>query len=153
MKLYLLRHGDAPYDSQTGERALSARGAEETARVVAARSEELQQLTHIVCSPARRARETLAVVRKTVPLRAELIFDDCLLSDSHVARVEAFVDQLSDDSAAILLVTHQPLIGSIFQYLLDKPQSLPFLGTANLVALELSAFGRGCAELCWLDKP
>ncbi len=155
MRLYLLRHGDAPFDDSCGERVLSAKGALQTAKVAGGRAEELQQLSHIICSPSRRARETFSVLSDQLQLSVELLFDDCLRTESSVSRVETFIDRLTGEQSvnAILLITHQPLIGSLFRYLLDRADDHTFLGTSNLVAVQLIAFGRGCGELCWIDTP
>ena len=66
MLIYLLRHGDAPYDSSSNERALSFRGEEEVRSVVAQHSEGLSSLELIVCSPVLRARQTLKVMTETL---------------------------------------------------------------------------------------
>ena len=149
-----MRHGDAPFDNVSGERVLSPQGAKDTAKVVTARAKELTRLTHIICSPSRRARQTLSVLQKTVKTSAELIFNDCLRSESSVPRVEKFIDSMTVKGPMnVLLVTHQPLIGSIYRYLLDQPQDPTFLSTSNLACFELVTFARGCAELRWLDSP
>lgn len=153
MRLYLMRHGDAPFDLAAGERILSVAGVEDTIRIVGNRAKELNQLSHIVCSPSRRARETLAVVQNVLDLSAELIFDDCLRTDGTVSRVETFIDKLPTPPAAILLLSHQPLVGFIYRYLLDQPYDNTFLSTASLAAFEMPAFGRGCGELQWMDMP
>lgn len=155
MLLYLLRHGDAPYDATLRERALSPRGEQETTRVIAQRAVELTGVKYIICSPSRRARETLTVVRNQINVSAELVFDDCLRSGGSVAQVEAFLGALCRDSRAdvVLLVSHQPLVGEICHYLLDDNSRIGFLETSNLAAFELITFARGCGKLLWLDTP
>ena len=159
MRLFVLRHGDAPYVQAAGERVLSAAGAAETRQVAAARREELQAVQQIICSPTRRARETLAaVVQEFSALgesyQGEISFDDCLRSESSVAAVEQFIDRLSiPDNQSVMLITHQPLVGQMVSYLADDSSLGYQMGTSCLAAFELLTFSRGCADLLWLDSP
>ena len=165
MELYILRHGDAPYKTLSRERVLSEAGKAETAQVVTARTAELSAVPLIVCSPVRRARETLAVVEQALSNRPQVLFDDCLRSESSVQQVETFVDSLQADK--LLLISHQPLVGHILNYLTDSSGSASSstfgggmrmgmgmaMGTSCLASLDLITFARGCGTLNWLDSP
>jgi phosphohistidine phosphatase len=173
VELYILRHGDAPYKTLSRERVLSEAGKAETAQVVTARATELSAVPLIVCSPVRRARETLAVVEQTLSNRPQVLFDDCLRSESSVQQVETFVDSLQADK--LLLISHQPLVGHILNYLTDSSGSASgfatssafgggmgmsmsmsmgmAMGTSCLASLDLITFARGCGTLNWLDSP
>ena len=52
----------------------------------------------------------------------------------------------------MLLVSHQPLVGELLSWLCDDT-ALESMGTAHLVALELTAFTRGGAQLLWRERP
>ena len=52
----------------------------------------------------------------------------------------------------VLLVSHQPLVGELLCWLCDDDSLAP-MGTAHLVALELTAFARGGAQLLWREWP
>ena len=151
MQLYILRHGDAPFDSVSGERVLSSPGRSETAQVVQNRSDEIRNIPLIICSPVRRARETLAVVQETLSPTAEVLFDDCLRSESSIAAVEQYLDQIQQDN--ILLISHQPLVGTMLNYLTDQSHLGYSMGTSCLACLDLITFSRGCGTLNWLDCP
>lgn len=157
MLIYLLRHGDAPFESSCGERSLSSQGEIETRQVVEQHQDSLLKLQLIVCSPVLRARQTLQVLTDSLNYSGELLFEDVLRSEGSVAKVERYVDALVDsfDTDQILLLSHQPLIGHMLEYLTDNTGSgLGWsMGTSSLAVLDATTFGRGCAELKKLIQP
>lgn len=157
MLIYLLRHGDAPFESSCGERSLSSQGEIETRQVVEQHQDSLLKLQLIVCSPVLRARQTLQVLTDSLNYSGELLFEDVLRSEGSVAKVERYVDALVDsfNTDQILLLSHQPLIGHMLEYLTDNTGSgLGWsMGTSSLAVLDTTTFGRGCAELKELVQP
>jgi phosphohistidine phosphatase len=155
MFIYLFRHGDAPFDSSCGERSLSVQGEIETRRVIKQQMDRLSNLQLIVCSPVLRARQTLQIVKDTLNYTGQLIFDDALRSEGSVAGVECCVDSLMKmyDQEEILLLTHQPLIGQVLEYLTGKTGLAWSMNTSSLASLEAITFGYGCAELRELTHP
>lgn len=151
MHIYLLRHGDAPYDERSGERSLSARGKTETAAVVEQHLSQLSEVELIVCSPVLRARQTLQVLTETLNYSGELLFEDVLRSEGTVAAVQQYVDSL--DVARVLLISHQPLIGQLLEYLVDEAGLAYSMTTSSLACLDAITFGRGCATLQRLTQP
>tara|TARA_R110000822_G_scaffold159476_8_gene299190 strand:+ start:496 stop:951 length:456 start_codon:yes stop_codon:yes gene_type:complete len=151
MLIYLLRHGDAPYDSSCGERSLSAQGETDTRQVVQQHIDVLSQLQLVLCSPTLRARQTLKVLTDTLNYQEALLFEDALRSEGHINAVEYCVETL--DVERVLLLSHQPLIGQILEYLTDKPGIGWSMDTSSLACLNTITFGRGCAEMQWLTHP
>jgi phosphohistidine phosphatase SixA len=151
MLIYLLRHGDAPYDSSCGERSLSAQGETDTRQVVQQHIDVLSQLQLVLCSPTLRARQTLKVLTDTLNYQQALLFEDALRSEGHINAVEYCVETL--DVERVLLLSHQPLIGQILEYLTDKPGIGWSIDTSSLACLNTITFGRGCAEMQWLTHP
>ena len=151
MLIYLLRHGDAPYDSSCGERSLSAQGETDTRQVVQQHIDVLSQLQLMLCSPTLRARQTLKVLTDTLNYQEALLFEDALRSEGHINAVEYCVETL--DVERVLLLSHQPLIGQILEYLTDKPGIGWSMDTSSLACLNTITFGRGCAEMQWLTHP
>ena len=151
MLIYLLRHGDAPYDPSCGERSLSAQGETDTRQVVQQHIDVLSQLQLVLCSPTLRARQTLKVLTDTLNYQEALLFEDALRSEGHINAVEYCVETL--DVERVLLLSHQPLIGQILEYLTDKPGIGWSMDTSSLACLNTITFGRGCAEMQWLTHP
>jgi phosphohistidine phosphatase len=112
LNLYLLRHAKS---SRTGifagdfDRPLSGRGrraASLMAKHMAAHglSPEL-----VLCSPARRARETLDAMSKDLPKDAQILFEDALYggtADAYLTLVRAH----GESAGAALLIGHNPAI-------------------------------------------
>ncbi|MEH6466502.1 MAG: histidine phosphatase family protein [Porticoccus sp.] len=151
MRIYLLRHGDAPFDASCGERSLSVQGEINTRHVVEQHRRELSQLQLILCSPTLRARQTLKTLIEALGYRGELLFEDALRSEGQLNAVEHCIDALDIDQ--VLLLSHQPLIGQILEYLMDKSGIGWSMDTSSLACLDTIAFSRGCADMKWLTHP
>ena len=151
MRLFVLRHGDAPYHPGEQERVLSSLGRQQTEDIVKHRTNELASVKHIVSSPVRRARETLSVLLSVTNYQGKLSFDDSLRSESSVDEVVRFMKNHDDED--MLLITHQPLVGYLMDYLADDTGLGYRMGTSCMACFNLLAFSRGCGELLWLDSP
>ncbi len=151
MLIYLLRHGDAPFDSSKGERSLSPQGKMETELVIAQHLDELSKIDLILCSPTLRARQTHQVLVDSINYAGPSRFVDILCSEGNVPVVEQYVDALQTER--LLLLSHQPLVGHLLEYLTDEPGLGYRMGTSALACLDAITFGRGCAELKSLTLP
>ncbi|QXI27185.1 phosphohistidine phosphatase SixA [Pseudomonas vanderleydeniana] len=132
MKLWVLRHGQAePQVSSDAERNLTAHGRQEVLRSAAHLID--QPLAAIYASPYVRAQQTAQLVRELLGFEPPIITVPWLTPDSHPARV---LEQL-DTADNLLLVSHQPLVGSLISLLeaghLRSPQPM---NTASLAELE-----------------
>jgi len=155
MLIHLFRHGDAPFNTSCGERSLSVEGKIETHQIVEQHFDTLSQLQLIVCSPVLRARQTLEILTESLNYSGQLLFEDVLRSEGSVSRVEHCVDALVNSLKVenLLLLSHQPLIGQILEYLTDESGLAWSMNTSSLASLEMMTFGRGCAELRELANP
>ncbi|MBT2340469.1 MULTISPECIES: phosphohistidine phosphatase SixA [Pseudomonas] len=132
MKLWVLRHGEAePYGSRPDpERALTADGREEVLRSAA----QLigQPLAAIYASPYRRAQQTAQLVREALGFGPQLITVNWLTPDSRPQKVLEYLDDQGD----VLLVSHNPLVGSLLGLLqhghLQQPVHVQTAGLAEL---------------------
>ncbi|MEH6542873.1 MAG: phosphohistidine phosphatase SixA [Porticoccaceae bacterium] len=155
MKLYLLRHGDAAANAPSdAERPLTRRGEGEVLEIAQRCTDRLKQVAQVVSSPYLRARQTAAILTRTLSdvsgYQGELLINPLITPAGQLDEVGAFVGAL--ESEEVLLVTHQPLVGYLLNYLTDS-DAHGGMTTANLAALELSAFTRGGAKLLWLERP
>ena len=132
MKLWVLRHGEAePYGARPDpERALTAHGREEARRMSAALIG--QPLSAIYASPYLRAQQTAQLVREALGFAPELITVDWLTPETRPQKVlEQLVDQ-----GDVLLVSHNPLVGSLLGFLqhghLQQPEQVKTAGLAEL---------------------
>ncbi|WP_417697608.1 phosphohistidine phosphatase SixA [Pseudomonas sp.] len=132
MKLWVLRHGEAePYGARPDpERALTAHGREEALRSAAALIG--QPLSAIYASPYLRAQQTAQLVREALGFAPELITVDWLTPETRPQKV---LEQLADQGD-VLLVSHNPLVGSLLGFLqhghLQQPEQVKTAGLAEL---------------------
>ncbi|WP_426135398.1 phosphohistidine phosphatase SixA [Pseudomonas sp. PWP3-1b2] len=132
MKLWILRHGEAeahaPSDAQ---RNLTEHGRGEALRSAA--NLIGQPISAIIASPYARAQQTAQLVREALGFDPEIRTVSWLTPDSSPLQVLEELD--TDDN--VLLVSHQPLVGSLISFLqhghLRQPQPMY---TASLAELE-----------------
>ncbi|NBF08240.1 phosphohistidine phosphatase SixA [Pseudomonas sp. Fl4BN1] len=132
MKLWILRHGQAESHAATdAERNLTAHGREEVLRSAA----QLigQPISAIIASPYVRAQQTAQLVCEALGFEGEIRTVPWLTPDANPLQV---LEQL-DSADNLLLVSHQPLVGSLIGLLqhghLRDPLSM---NTASLAELE-----------------
>ena len=133
MTLWLLRHGEAePRARSDAERALTERGRKEVRR--SAEHLRGRPLRHILVSPYLRARQTAEIVRETLGLALPLTTVDWATPDDPP---RAAASHLDDYPGECLLVSHNPLLGSLSGLLIHGHLQQPLgLHTASLVVLE-----------------
>jgi phosphohistidine phosphatase len=165
-RLLLLRHADSPWaESNTidRERPLSPIGvqeAEQMARQIA-RAEFLPD--HVLCSPARRACETLAALEPYLASDCRIVFSEALYESEHDDYC-AIIESYGDSPTCLLIVGHNPtiqatalgLIGSLdttpAQNIADKfpPGALAVIDIPSRDWLDLKP---GCGRLVTFIRP
>lgn len=154
MQLYLLRHGEALAGVNDDQRPLTERGRSETFAVVEQAQELIGQLDKVYTSPKLRARQTADIAAQVlgdIPLAitdqlkpSASISELCqYLNDKHINSEH----QNSQESHAILLVTHQPFVGELAAYLTGQPDLTARMGTSCLMALDVPVAAEGFATL------
>ncbi|MCK9817165.1 phosphohistidine phosphatase SixA [Pseudomonas sp. MAFF 302046] len=132
MKLWVLRHGEAESQARSdAERNLTEHGRKEVLESAA----QLigQPIGAILASPYVRAQQTAQLVREALGFAGEIRTVSWLTPESNPL---ATLEQLNS-ADNLLLVSHQPLVGSLISLLqyghLRSPQPM---GTASLAELE-----------------
>jgi len=132
VKLWILRHGEAEGHARTdAERNLTEHGRAEVLRSAA----QLigQPLSAIIASPYVRAQQTAHLVREALGFEPQIRTVPWLTPEGNPQLVLQNLD--SDDS--VLLVSHQPLVGSLISFLQHGHQRQPQpMHTASLAELE-----------------
>lgn len=132
MKLWVLRHGEAEGHARTdAERELTEHGRAEVLRSAAHLIG--QPVDAIIASPYVRAQQTAQLVRQALGFEADIRTVPWLTPDGNPLEVLNKLD--SDDN--VLLVSHQPLVGSLISFLQHGHQRQPQpMHTASLAELE-----------------
>ena len=151
MDLFFLRHGEAEsHAASDAERRLTPRGERDVQGVIESRRAELSAIELIVTSPYRRALQTAKIAAQALSFEQELLVTEQLVPGAEPQALFHFIDAL--DAKSLLVVTHQPLVGSVLSLLSDDNRWLA-TGTANLVALQTEAPVPGFADVHWAQIP
>nr|WP_282445819.1 phosphohistidine phosphatase SixA [Pseudomonas sp. EYE_354] len=130
--MWILRHGEAEGHARTdAERNLTEHGRGEVLRSAAHLIG--QPLSAIIASPYVRAQQTAQLVREALGFEPEIRTVAWLTPDGNPLQV---LQQLDTDDT-VLLVSHQPLVGSLISFLQHGHQRQPQpMFTASLAELE-----------------
>jgi phosphohistidine phosphatase len=134
MRLWLLRHGEAQrFAPQDALRALTEQGRQEV--LESASRLRGRPLEAILASPYLRARQTAELVAQALDYPGVVEIQPWLTPDSDPADA---LDQLfRRPEAELLVVTHQPFVGSLAGLLLHGHRQSPLpMGTAALLGLQ-----------------
>ena len=160
-RLFLLRHAKSSWDDprlDDHDRPLAPRGLRASAVMAEHLRQERIAPTLVLCSPARRTRETL---ERVMPLdRAEVRIEDELYRASSKDLLQR-LREVPDEVDSVMLIGHQPAIQQLALQLAAEGSELERLKakfpTAALATLdfpgEWSGLGRGSAELVAYVKP
>ena len=150
MKLFILRHGEAErLNSTDRQRQLTDYGREQVRAVVTRNLDDLKFVDSIWVSPYVRARQTAAVVAKSLPEIIQTTVD-VLTPDSSAAEVIRFLCARNSDST-LLLVSHQPLVSELIAELCELPRHSISMPTAALASISIDPVGKGCGQLNFID--
>jgi phosphohistidine phosphatase len=132
MKLWVLRHGEAePHGVRPDpERVLTLQGREEV--LLSAGRLMGEPVRAIYASPYVRAQQTAQLVREALGFEPELITVDWLTPETRPQNVLKHLKDQDD----VLLVSHNPLVGSLLGLLqhghLQQPEQVQTAGLAEL---------------------
>lgn len=151
----MLRHGCAePSASRDRDRRLTAEGREELHRVLAASRDQLAGVSRVLVSPYLRAQQScdlaMSYLTHLAPEQRQTV--DFLTPGSNPQTVFDWLARQTQD-LQVLLVTHQPLVGTLLDELCGFETGRYRMGTAALAAVRLDVPGRGLGELLWLKHP
>lgn len=121
--LVLWRHAEAEAESASGkdsDRVLTKRGRKDAARMAKWLNQYLPADTVVFSSPARRCLETVAALHDLNQIDIKVA--EFLSIDSSAERIAKEVTT-ADSSKTILIVGHQPNLGSLIAKLLGMHQS------------------------------
>lgn len=156
MTIFILRHGQAEAQITTDEaRRLTDKGRSDTVRVVQARVADMAPLAQIWASSLVRAQQTAEIAAGYFP-QLKIQTTDLLVPEANPQALldwlhELSAQQLVNSSESILLVSHQPLVGSLVNMLCGKPDGYYPMGTSSLAAIRAQVIAADMGDLLWLD--
>jgi len=151
MYLTIFRHGQAGQAARDSLRELTSTGRDEVGRGVEALREyccsaAIDLPGRILFSDWLRTKQTADLIAGALsPARKQAC--NALVPGRDVDDVCVALDQLweAEQQGHLLLVSHQPLVSMLVDYLLGDPGRVPTLSPGGLSMLKLEAVGHGCA--------
>ena len=137
-KLLLLRHAKSSWEDTSlpdFERPLNERGLRAAPLVGEFMRKQRLRPDMVLCSPAKRTRETIALVLETAGITTELRYDERIYEAS-VMRLLEIVSQIDDDKMEVMLVGHNPGMENLLERLTGETERMP---TAALALITLNA--------------
>ena len=133
-KLLLLRHAKSSWEDASlpdFERPLNERGLRAAPLVGKFMREKRLQPDLIICSPAKRTRETIALVLKAAKQEPLLRYDERIYEASAGALLE-IISQIEDDKTEVLLVGHNPGFENLVESLTGETVRMPTAALARI---------------------
>ncbi|MBU3070309.1 phosphohistidine phosphatase SixA [Aestuariicella sp. G3-2] len=150
MQAFILRHGEAQlFADSDPERALTSVGYQQTLDILSESQADLASVTRIVASPYVRAQQTASLASKLLSLPVET--SDLLVPEGRPSEISQMLDSMSQEVP--LLVSHQPLVGDLVNWLCGLSPGRHVMGTSALAYVESEVVAGACGTLCWLRQP
>lgn len=156
-QLFLLRHAKSSWDDVSLEdfdRPLNARGKKTAPMMGKAIKERDIAPDVILCSPAKRTKQTIKLVNETAKLKADVTFDEEIY-DASAEDLRKVLKKQKKSVNSILLIGHNPGLEELLEELTGKFERLP---TAALVQININAddwshIKDGGNKLAWIVRP
>lgn len=155
--LFLLRHAKSSWNDASltdFERPLNERGQNAAPLIGEFMRRQKLRPNLILCSPAERARQTIALVSQAAAFKAELRYDERIYAATR-ARLSAVVSQIDEGVGKVLLVGHNPGLEELIESLTGEVLRMPTAALA-LITLNIERWAETreqCGQLIQLVKP
>ena len=137
-KLLLLRHAKSSWEDTSlsdFDRPLNERGLRAAPIIGEYMREKKIRPDLIICSPAKRTRETIALVLEAAGIETELRYDERIYEAS-VGQLVEIISQIEDDKTEVMLVGHNPGFENLLERLTGESVRVP---TAALARIALNS--------------
>jgi len=156
MEIYILRHAaaeEAARNMKDADRALTAEGVVKLQTVLKRARAIGVEPPMILTSPYRRARETAEVAAKSLNGKSTLVETRALTPESSPEAVWEEI-RIHKAGAQLMLVGHEPLLSSVYGYLLGAPSVQIDVKKSSLGRIDVDRFtGQPRGVLRWLLYP
>jgi phosphohistidine phosphatase len=155
--LFVLRHAKSSWDHPgltDVERPLNERGRKDAPRMGRLMRERALRPDVILCSPAERTRQTVALFAAAALLDAEPRFDERIY-DASAARLIDVVSGVEREAEGVLLIGHNPGVEELIETLTGSRERMTTAALAR-VALDIDTWddvSPGCGRLEWVVRP
>lgn len=151
-QLFILRHGEASYNAPTDfDRELTEHGRAALSLQVVKHRQLLETVDVIFHSPLVRTTQTATLVKDLLSLDAPLLASGALLSESSPQSVTELLSSV--DQQSILLVSHQPLVSRLIEYLSGGERNSCPMSAGSLAHLRYDIPAAQLADLVAIFHP
>jgi phosphohistidine phosphatase len=143
MEMFVVRHGEASFEAKSDRlRPLTERGVKDTELCLGLAKSELESVQTIWVSDLVRAQQTALLINKE--LNAELVTKTFLRPESDPQLVLRKLEAEASANQTVLIVAHQPLLGSLVSLLVEGHVYAPHpFTTSEILHLKGEMFGAG----------
>ncbi|HEX8495261.1 MAG TPA: histidine phosphatase family protein [Pyrinomonadaceae bacterium] len=132
--LFLLRHAKSSWKDASlpdFERPLNKRGRQAAPLIGKFMRKQKVRPNLILCSPAERARQTIALVGEAANFKAELRYDERIY-EANIARLLSVISQIDEDAGRVLIVGHNPGLEELLEFLTGEVRHMPTAALAHI---------------------
>lgn len=153
MQVYIMRHGEAALEADCDSaRPLTHCGCSESRQMASWLSKQTVSIERVLVSPYLRAEQTLSEVRDCMQLPQQFEVLPELTPSGDAEMVASYLQVLAKDGvAAVLVVSHLPLVGYLVSALC--PQEAPPMFATSGIACVCYDENTGNGELLWQTSP
>jgi phosphohistidine phosphatase SixA len=149
MLVFVMRHGEATsFSVKDADRELTDHGRNEVASMIQRCANSFAGVDEIWASPYKRTQQTAALVSAVI--NKKIISCNSLTPTKNPDKI---LKMLAEANKTILLVSHQPLVGTLVDKLADLELGRYRMSTAATACIESESFTMGDGELAWLYQP
>jgi phosphohistidine phosphatase len=134
-RLLLLRHAKSSWEDSSlpdFERPLNERGQRAAPLVGRLMRERRLSPDLVICSPARRTRETIALVLEAAEILPEIRYDQRIYEAS-VGSLIQIISEIEDGKTEVLLVGHNPGFENLLAHLTNEDERMPTAALARIL--------------------
>ena len=145
-KLLLLRHAKSSWEDASlpdFERPLNERGTHAAPLVGKYMRQRKIRPDLVICSPAKRTRETIALVLTAAGIAPPIRYDERIYEASVMSLLE-IISEIEDDKTEVMLVGHNPGFENLLERLTNESVRVPTAALA-LIALNTEKWGEAQA--------
>lgn len=157
MEVIILRHGRAePKAAKDSQRPLTPAGREEIRRVLNPCAAAIGAVDTVWVSPYLRAQQTWDEVQRNLPELAGVVATTCpfLTPGGNPHEIIERLYRQHELVKRVLLVSHQPLLGTLLDELCGLEPGQYRLSTGSIAAIDTgTVVAKGLGVLRWIHHP
>lgn len=148
MKIYLMRHGEAAFNTRNdNDRELTENGRLKIRSNILMKKNELENVQLFLSSPIRRAKQTAQLACDILGRKDEIEEVPWLIHESSPLKSIACLSRHTAES--VMLFSHQPFASRFAEILCDQELGFISMNTASIIAIDAEQVVAGSGKVLW----